>query len=107
MTIVGDDTKSNLTVKSLFSAGSSLINRKFWSVFSSDHHGYIMHFLMPSAEELDDIRVNYIEAGKVKPIIDTVYDWQKDGVEALHSLFEKSKSGKAQGKLVLKIADEQ
>ena len=44
---------------------------------------------------------------KLKPVIDTVYDWQKDGVEALYSLYEKSKGGKAQGKLVLKIADEQ
>ncbi|CAF4064275.1 unnamed protein product, partial [Adineta steineri] len=74
-------------------------------VFSSEHHGYIMHFLSQTPEDLDDIRITYIETGKVKPIIDTVYDLQKDGVEALYSLYEKSKSGKAQGKLVLKIAD--
>ncbi len=57
-------------------------------------------------EELDDIRTNYIETGKVKPLIDTVYDWRKAGVEALYSLYEKSKSGKAQGKLILKISDD-
>ena len=45
ITIVGDDTKSVLSLKSIASIGSSLINRKFWSVFSSDHHDYIMHFL--------------------------------------------------------------
>jgi hypothetical protein len=56
---------------------------------------------------LDDIRTTYVETGKVKPLIDTIYDWQKDGVEALYSLYEKSKSGKAQGKLILKISDEQ
>ncbi|CAF3741768.1 unnamed protein product, partial [Rotaria sordida] len=33
--------------------------------------------------------------------------WQKDGVEALYLLYEKIKSGKAQGKLILKIADEE
>ncbi|CAF4895383.1 unnamed protein product, partial [Rotaria socialis] len=63
-------------------------------------------FLNQVPEELDDIRTNYIEPGKVKPLIDTIYDWRKDGVEALHSLYEKSKSGKAQGKLILKIANE-
>lgn len=85
--------------------GSNLVSRKFWSVFSSERHGYIFHLLNPSAEGLDDIRINYVETNKVKPLIDTVYDWNKDGVEALYSLYEKSKSGKAQGKLILKISD--
>ena len=106
ITIVGDDTKSVLSLKSVATIGSSIINRKFWSVFSSNHHGYIIHFLRQTPENLDDMRTNYIETGKVKTIIDTVYDWRKDGVEALYSLYEKSKSGKAQGKLILKIADE-
>jgi hypothetical protein len=90
----------------MVTTGSSLINRKFWSVFSSEQHGYIMHFLNQSPEDLDDMRTYYIETDKVKPIIDTIYDWQKDGVEALYSLYEKSKSGKAQGKLILRIADD-
>ncbi len=107
ITIVGDDTKSVVSLKSIASIGSSLINRKFWSVFSSDRHGYIIHFLKETPEDLDDIRTTYVETGKVKPLIDTIYDWQKDGVEALYSLYEKSKSGKAQGKLILKISDEQ
>ncbi len=107
ITIVGDDPKSVLSLKSIATIGSSLINRKFWSVFSSDRHDYIMHFTNQTPEDLDDIRTNYIETNKVKPLIDTVYDWQKDGVEALYSLYEKSKSGKAQGKLILKISDEE
>ncbi|CAF0943134.1 unnamed protein product [Didymodactylos carnosus] len=107
ITIVGDDKKSVLSLKSLVSAGFSLLNRKFWSVFSSAHHGYIWYLLRQNYQELDDIRTNYIETNKVKPLIDTVFDWQKDGVEALYSLYEKSKSGKAQGKLILKIADEE
>jgi hypothetical protein len=86
--------------------GSSVINRKFWSVFGTAHHNYILHMLNQTYQELDDIRTKYIETGKVKPIIDTIFDWRKGGVESLYSLYEKSKSGKAQGKLVLKIADE-
>jgi hypothetical protein len=65
-----------------------------------------MHFLNHTPEDLDDIGTYYIETDKVKPIIDTVYDLKKDGVEALYSLYEKSKSGKAQGKLILKISDD-
>ena len=89
------------------SVGSSLINRKFWSVFGAAKHNYIIHFLVPTYQGLDDIRTNYIETEKVKPLIDTVFDWRKNGVESLYSLYEKSKSGKAQGKLILKIADEE
>jgi len=107
ITIVGDDSNAPLSLKSAASIGSNLIARKFWSVFSSDRHGYIIHFLKQTPEDLDDIRANYIETNKVKPLIDTVYDLKKDGVEALYSLYEKSKSGKAQGKLILKKSDEQ
>ena len=107
ITIVGDDTKSVLSAKTLVTVGSSIINRKFWSVFGSSHHNYILHFLNQSFQALDDLRTKYIETDKVKPLIDTVFDWRKDGVESLYSLYEKSKSGKAQGKLVLKIADEE
>lgn len=106
ITIVGDDKKSEITMKALASVGSSLINRKFWSVFGSSHHNYILHFLTQRYEDLNDLRVNYIENDKVKPVIDTVFDWRKDGVEALYSLYEKSQSGKAQGKLILQIADQ-
>ncbi len=107
ITIVGDDPKSATSIKSIATMGSNLIGRKLSSVFSSNHHNYIMLIYKQTAEELDDIRTKYMETGKVKSIIDTVYDWRKDGVEALYSLYEKSKSGKAQGKLILKISDEE
>ncbi|CAF4679539.1 unnamed protein product, partial [Rotaria sp. Silwood2] len=74
---------------------------------SSAHHAYIYHGLYQTPDDLDDIRTTYIETGKVKPLIDTVYDWRKDGVEALYLPYEKIRSGKAQGKLILKIADEE
>ncbi|CAF1251593.1 unnamed protein product [Rotaria sordida] len=107
ITIVGDDQNSVLSFKWIVTMGLSMINRKFWSIFSSAHHSYTYHGLSQTPEDLDDIRINFIEIGKVKPLIDTVYDWQKDGVEALYLLYEKIKSGKAQGKLILKIADEE
>ncbi len=96
-----------VSLKSIATIGSSLINRKFWSVFGSSHHNYILHMLNQKYENLDDIRTKYIETNKVKPLIDTIFDWRKNGVESLYSLYEKSKSGKAQGKLILKIADEE
>lgn len=67
----------------------------------------MFYLIRQSYQGLDDMRTNYVENGKVKPLVDTVFDWRKDGVEAVHQLYEKSKSGKAQGKLILKIADEQ
>lgn len=107
ITIVGDDQKTVVSLKSIITTGSYMIGRKLSSVFSSNHHAYMMHFLNQAHDELDDIRTNYIETGKVKPLIDTIYDWRKDGVEALYLLYEKSKSGKAQGKLILKIAEDE
>ncbi|CAF1513906.1 unnamed protein product [Adineta ricciae] len=107
ITIVGDDTSSVISLKTLIEMGFSIVNRKFWSVFGLAHHDYIRHVLSENFQDLDDIRTKFIETNKVKPLIDTVFDWRKDGVEALYSLYEKSKSGKAQGKLILKIADEE
>ncbi|CAF3960622.1 unnamed protein product [Rotaria sordida] len=107
ITIVGDDTSSVISLKTLIIVGLRIVNRKFWSVFGSAHHGYIRDLLNENFQDLDDSRTKYIETGKVKPLIDAVFDWRKDGVEALYSLYEKFKSGKAQGKLILKIADEE
>jgi hypothetical protein len=96
----------NITLKAMASLAVHLASRKLGSVFSSSHHSYMMHLLQPNYQELDDMRTKYFETGKVKSLIDTVFDWQTDGVEAVYKLYEKSKSGKAQGKLILKIANE-
>ena len=106
ITLVGDDPNTVLSFQWVLNTALSLINRKFWSIFGSNHHHYIMHAHKQTPENLDHIRTNYIENEKVKPLIDKVYDWKKDGVEALFSLYEKSKSGTSQGKLILKIADQ-
>ncbi|CAF3714397.1 unnamed protein product [Rotaria sp. Silwood1] len=107
ITIAGDDTNPIVSFRWITTVVASLINRKFWSIFSSAHHNYIYHGLYQTPEDLDDIRTTYIETGKVKPLIDTIYDWRIDGVEALYLPYEKARSGKAQGKLILKIADEE
>ena len=107
ITIAGDDAESEVTVKGVLGLGAGFVNRKFWSVFGSAHHQYIFHFLRENFADLDDIRANYIENGKLKPLIDTVFDWRTQGAEALYLFYEKSKSGKAQGKLILKIADQE
>lgn len=92
-------------MKTIASVGSSIVGRKIWSVFGSNHHNYGMHASTPKFPGLDELS-KYVESGQVKPLIDTVYDWRKDGVEAMYAMFDKSKSGKSQGKLILKIADE-
>jgi NADPH:quinone reductase-like Zn-dependent oxidoreductase len=99
LTIAGDDPESEINVKSLVQMAGSMINRKFSSLFGPNKHSYAFHRSSGSTEALDDLRVNYIETGKVKPILDTVYDDWSQFID----MFEKSKSGKAQGKLVLKI----
>ncbi|CAF1006753.1 unnamed protein product [Adineta ricciae] len=107
VTIAGDDPEASVSLKSAVTIGPRLLSRKLGSVFGSSHHGYIFHLLSPVSSELDLIRSEFIETGKVKSLIDTVFDWRTEGVEALYKLYEKSKSGKAQGKLILKIADVQ
>jgi NADPH:quinone reductase-like Zn-dependent oxidoreductase len=89
---IRDATKSVLSVKSIVQSGAS--------------QNYALLFISPMADELDEIRTKFVKTGKVKPVIDAVFDWRKNGVEALHSIYEKSKTGKAQGKFILKISKE-
>ncbi|UJR17261.1 hypothetical protein I4U23_004156 [Adineta vaga] len=106
ITFVGDDPNPVLSLTWIINTAANLINRKFWSYFGSARHNYIMHAHKQTPENLEDMRINYIENGKVKPLIDKVCDWRQDGAEALYSLYERSRSGTAQGKLILKLADE-
>ncbi|CAF4397893.1 unnamed protein product [Adineta steineri] len=76
------------------------------SIFGSSHHSYIFHMIPTSYSELGHMRTAFFETGEVKIWIDTVFDWPKDDVQALHKLYKKSKSEKAQGKLILKIINE-
>lgn len=102
LTIAGDNPESEINVKSLVHMAGSMINRKFSSLFGANKHSYAFYRSSESANALDDLRVNYIETGKVKPILDTIYDDWSHFID----MFEKSKSGKAQGKLVLKLVND-
>jgi len=106
ITIVGDDQRSNVTLKAIGTMGAAIVNRKFWSVFGNAKHSYILHYLRQSYENLDILRENYFETGKMKPIIDKIYDFNS-GSESLHQMYERSKSGKAQGKLILKFVNDE
>ena len=64
-----------------------------------------MHTHFHSSDYLDAMRVNYIEPGKVKPLLDTTFDWRVEGAEALYRLYERSCNGPVGGKLIVKIAD--
>lgn len=53
--------------------------------------------MKPSGDQLRII-ANYIEAGKIKPIIDRVFSFE-DAQKAM----EYSESGRAKGKIIVKI----
>ncbi|CAF1654199.1 unnamed protein product, partial [Didymodactylos carnosus] len=103
ITIVGDDKTSEINFKSIASMGSSMVNRKFWSVVSPSQPSYTLVLIRVSSQELDLLRTNYFETDMVKPVIDEIFEFDTHG---LHSMYEKSKSGKAQGKLILKVVDD-
>ena len=86
ITIAGDDTRSVISIGWIWKTLSNILSRKFWSIFSSAHHSYAMHTHFHSSDYLDAMRVNYIEPGKVKPLLDTTFDWRVEGAEALLSL---------------------
>ena len=100
VTIVGDDPQSYLSVKNIVTVGAGVINRKFWSLLGQEP-SYIFHVLKQDYRHLDDMRVNYIETGKMKPIIDRVYDFHD--LQQLHDMYERSQAHKAQGKMVAQI----
>jgi len=105
ITIVGDDKTSVISVKSLICTAFQLFQRNICAFFTNCGQKYIFHLFSPTQKTLDEIREKFVETGKVIPLIDSVFDWQRDGTEAVHMLYDKCKSGAAQGKLVLKISD--
>ena len=107
ITIVGNDPEMKVTLTFLASMVSGLVASKIRSAVSSARPAYKFHGIRENYQDLDSIRTRFVETGQVKPMIDTVFDWRKDGVEALYAFYEKSKSGKAQGKLILKITDDE
>ncbi|MDM8151103.1 NADP-dependent oxidoreductase [Priestia megaterium] len=77
----------------LFSAAS----HKLTELEKKHNVQYTFLFMKPSGEQLRII-ANFIETGKIKPIIDKVFSF-KDAQKAM----EYAESGRAKGKIILKI----
>ncbi|MCY9533153.1 alcohol dehydrogenase [Paenibacillus sp. cl6col] len=77
----------------LFSAAS----KKLTALEKKHHVEYSFLFMKPSGDQLRII-ANLIESGKIKPIIDSVFPFE-DAQKAM----EYSESGRAKGKIIVKI----
>lgn len=77
----------------LFSAAS----HKLTALEKKHNVSYTFLFMKPSGEQLQII-ANFIETGKIKPIIDRVFTFE-DAQKAM----EYAESGRAKGKIILKV----
>ncbi|OPA11447.1 NADP-dependent oxidoreductase [Bacillus cereus] len=75
----------------------SLASKKLTALEEKHNAQYSFLFMKPSGDQLRTI-ANYIEAGKIKPVIDRVFPFE-DAQKAM----EYSESGRAKGKLIVKI----
>lgn len=75
----------------------SIVSRKITAIEKKSQTRYHFLFMKPSGEQLKVIK-EFIEGGRIKPIIDKVYPL-KDAGQAFNYL----ESGRAKGKVVIKI----
>ncbi|MBH0321666.1 NADP-dependent oxidoreductase [Bacillus cereus] len=75
----------------------SLASKKLTTLEKKHNAQYSFLFMKPSGDQLRTI-ANYIEAGKIKPVIDRVFPFE-DAQKAM----EYSESGRAKGKIIVKI----
>ncbi|HHT7189705.1 TPA: NADP-dependent oxidoreductase [Bacillus cereus] len=75
----------------------SLASKKLTALEKKHNAQYSFLFMKPSGDQLRII-ANYIEAGKIKPIIDRVFPFE-DAQKAM----EYSEAGRAKGKIIVKI----
>jgi len=75
----------------------SLASRKLTTLEKKHNAQYSFLFMKPSGDQLRTI-ANYIEAGKIKPVIDRVFPFE-DAQKAM----EYSESGRAKGKIIVKM----
>ncbi|HDR7903079.1 MULTISPECIES: NADP-dependent oxidoreductase [Bacillus cereus group] len=75
----------------------SLASKKLTVLEKKHNAQYSFLFMKPSGDQLRTI-ANYIEAGKIKPVIDRVFPFE-DAQKAM----EYSESGRAKGKIIVKI----
>ncbi|MEB9684937.1 NADPH:quinone reductase [Bacillus thuringiensis serovar pingluonsis] len=75
----------------------SLASKKLTALEKKHNAQYSFLFMKPSGDQLRII-ANYIEAGKIKPVIDRVFPFE-DAQKAM----EYSEAGRAKGKIIVKI----
>ncbi len=75
----------------------SLASKKLTALEKKHNARYSFLFMKPSGDQLRTI-ANYIEAGKIKPVIDRVFPFE-DAQKAM----EYSEAGRAKGKIIVKI----
>ncbi|HEB2438556.1 NADP-dependent oxidoreductase [Bacillus thuringiensis] len=75
----------------------SLASKKLTTLEKKHNAQYSFLFMKPSGDQLRTI-ANYIEAGQIKPVIDRVFPFE-DAQKAM----EYSESGRAKGKIIVKI----
>ncbi|MGO5010898.1 NADP-dependent oxidoreductase [Niallia sp. Sow4_A1] len=75
----------------------SAVSHKLTALEKKHHVQYSFLFMKPSGEQLRTI-ANYIEDGKIKPIIDRVYPF-----EHAQEAMEYAETGRAKGKIIVKI----
>ncbi|OQR57499.1 NADP-dependent oxidoreductase [Bacillus sp. CDB3] len=75
----------------------SLASNKLTTLEKKHNAQYSFLFMKPSGDQLRII-ANYIESGKIKPVIDRVFPFE-DAQKAM----EYSESGRAKGKIIVKI----
>ncbi|MFJ8412377.1 NADP-dependent oxidoreductase [Bacillus paramycoides] len=75
----------------------SLASKKLTALEKKHNAQYSFLFMKPSGDQLLII-ANYIESGKIKPVIDRVFPFE-DAQKAM----EYSESGRAKGKIIIKI----
>ncbi|MDZ4469788.1 NADP-dependent oxidoreductase [Bacillus cereus] len=75
----------------------SLASKKLTALEKKHNAQYSFLFMKPSGDQLRTI-ANYIETGKIKPVIDRVFPFE-DAQKAM----EYSESGRAKGKIIVKI----
>ncbi|MGE1126070.1 NADP-dependent oxidoreductase [Bacillus wiedmannii] len=75
----------------------SLASKKVTALEKKHNAQYSFLFMKPSGDQLRTI-ANYIEAGKIKPVIDRVFPF-----EDTQKAMEYSEAGRAKGKIIVKI----
>eukprot|EP01130_Rhizamoeba_saxonica_P010767 TRINITY_DN4439_c0_g1_i1.p1 TRINITY_DN4439_c0_g1~~TRINITY_DN4439_c0_g1_i1.p1 ORF type:complete len:345 (-),score=87.49 TRINITY_DN4439_c0_g1_i1:91-1125(-) len=100
VTIAGD-SQGPLNAGRIFKSATGFINRKFWDVVSNaPSYNFVLASDMKSSAQLP-ILTELLEQGRITPVIDEVFNF-----EQAREAFEYMETGKASGKIVIKIIDE-